>query len=126
MAGNVYVFNLYVENASSFGVNEQGSAGTISAPSGPPWTPSALVVPRTNAPRDQLTSPMFAVGDNDIGINYAGQDWMGVVNIPAPPDVRFEDDLWLYLAYAQAFLFKSTGELLPDPRSGGAISLTEI
>lgn len=113
-AGTVYVFNLYDMQASLI-LNNQGGVGTIPppSPSGPaPYAPQQLAVPRTNLPPGQFTSPLFAVGPNSVVVNLGGQTWVGTITIPPPPSPRLNEDLWLYLAYAQMFLFDSTGQLL--------------
>lgn len=122
--GNVYIFNLYVESMTAFNLNQQGSAGTIAAPvktTTPPYAPQQLVVARTNLTFDQLNSPLFVNGDNQISVNYGGEVWKGTVNIPGPPSPSLQADLWLYIAYQQAFLFDTTGTMIPQ-QSGGTIA----
>ncbi len=134
--GNVYIFNLYPDTASLTDLNGQGPAGSIAAPtkgsSTPYWEPQQAVVARTNLDLEQLSSPLFvnagAAGEsNTLSINYGGQAWRAHVQIPNPPDPQLESDLWLYLAYEQAFLFNSVdGQLIPAPGNpGGAIPLTK-
>ena len=116
--GNCYIFNLYSAPAA-VNMNDQGSAGNIPAPassSTPPYTPSQVVVPRTNLTEDQLSGQIvLCQGNNDITINYGGQKWHVAVVVPPPPNPPLEKDLWLYLAYQQAFLFTSDGALIKAP-----------
>jgi hypothetical protein len=118
--GNVYIFNLYSVPVSKFNLNGQGSAGAIKAPSAAsaaPYTPQQLVVARTNQTSNQLDSPLFVVGDNQITVNYQGQNWKGTINIPS--NIPLQSDLWLYLAFGQMFLFLTTGEIVPQVGGGG-------
>lgn len=114
LIGTVYVFNVYNMRAS-LSLNNQGNVGTIPppSPSGPaPYAPQQIAVSRTCLPPAQLTSPLFAVGTNSVAAQLGGQLWTGTITIPPPPSPRLDEDLWLYLAYAQMFLFDSTGQLL--------------
>ena len=123
--GNVYIFNLYVESMTAFNLNQQGTAGTIAAPvktTTPPYAPQQLVVARTNLTFDQLNSPLFVNGDNQISVNYGGEVWKGTINIPGPPSPSLQADLWLYIAYQQAFLFDTTGTMIPQQSGGGIAS----
>jgi hypothetical protein len=127
--GNAYIFNLYSEPAD-VSMNGQGSAGRIAAPSPsstPPYTPSQIVVPRTNLTQDQLWGQtVLCQGQNDISINYGGQQWRVSVTIPPPPSPPLEQDLWLYLAYQQAFLFTSYGALINAPGDRLGFPMTKV
>jgi hypothetical protein len=112
-SGNVYVFNLYSEPAM-VNLNTQGMPAMIPATSSSSsYVPSPTVVPRTNLSRDQLGGQtLFCLGDNDIVVSYGTGMWRTSVTIPAPPNPPLEQDLWLYLAYRNAFLFNSDGVLI--------------
>jgi hypothetical protein len=129
--GTVYVFNLYSTSASITQLNGQGPAGkAIPAPTkgtaAPYYAPQQTSVPRTNLQISQLNEPLFVNEQNpgevnELTINYGGQAWKAKLAIPVPPDPTLEADLWLYLAYQQAFLFNSTdGAVIRQP--GGAVS----
>jgi hypothetical protein len=125
--GNVYVFNLYVEDMAALQVNNLGTAGTIAAPQlTNSYVPSQLKVARTNIPVDDLDSPIFTLGDNSIRVNYGGESWVGVINIPSPPDPAMKADLWLYICYKKAFLFETSGTMLPQNGEGGAAGLKAV
>jgi hypothetical protein len=122
--GNVYVFNLYVENMTAFNLNGQGPAGTIAGPvetSTPPYEPQQLVVSRTNLTQSQLSSPLFVQGSNDITVDYLGQAWKGTVVIGTQPALQY--DLWLYIGYQVAFLFDTVGNMIPQSGPGGTLTL---
>jgi hypothetical protein len=135
MAGNVYVFNLYVAAVTQFSTNGQASAGTIAAPASStaaPYTPAQLVVPRTQYPANTLTSTMFAQGKNTMTVDFnTGQSFSGTVVIPDVPALNF--DLWLYIAVATdvtpgtlngiALLFDTTGMMIPQSGPGGTLTL---
>jgi hypothetical protein len=127
--GKVYVFNLYVEDMASLNLNNQlASAGTISSPdpgTKPPYTPQQLVVPRTNLTPAQLTgTPLFCNGPNSIAVNYGGEQWTGTITIPGPPDPAMKADLWLYICYKKAFLFETSGTMIPQQSAGGVAELS--
>lgn len=121
--GNVYVFNLYGAAATQVNINGQGSAGTIASPvkgsAAPYYAPQQLAVARTNLTPDQLNNPLFCNGPNSIKINYDGYTWSGTITIPGPASIPLQNDLWLYLAYGQMFLFDTTGTVIPQPAGGG-------
>jgi hypothetical protein len=134
--GNVYIFNLYNDVANLTQLNGQGPAGSaIAAPTkgstSPFYAPQQTVIARTNLMLSQLNSPLFVneqnAGEvNTLTINYGGQGWNAKVSIPVPPQPRLETDLWLYLAYQQAFLFDSTtGGLIEQPGGKQAIDLVK-
>jgi len=112
--GNVYVFNLYVEDIISFTLNGQNSAGKIVCPSAvttkTPYSPQQLPVSRTNLNKSQLNSSLFVQGNNSMTVDYLGQSWTATVTIPVQPALQL--DLWLYVAYQQAWLFDTSGDLL--------------
>lgn len=119
--GNVYVFNLYVESMTAFALNNQGSAGTIAAPvktTTPPYVPQQLIVARTNLTVGQLNGPLFVNGANSVLINYGGETWSGTITIPGPPNPSMQADLWVYIAYQQAFLFDTSGTMIPQQGAG--------
>jgi hypothetical protein len=125
--GNVYIFNLYVESMTQFNLNGMGSAGSIAAPvntTKPPYVPAQLMVGRTNLTVDQLNSPLFVNGANNILVNYGGENWKGTVTIPGPPSPSMQADLWLYIAYKTAFLFTTDGKMIPQQGPGGGAPLT--
>jgi len=107
--GNVYVFNLYVEEVMAFGVNNVPmSAGSIAAPATttkPLYVPQQLVVTRTNLFKSQLTSPMFVQGNNPFMVEYNGQNWQGTANLSTALSFNY----WLYLCYQTAWLFDTIG-----------------
>lgn len=124
--GNVYIFNLYVESMTQFNLNGQGSAGSIAAPlksTTPPYAPQQLVVARTNLTINQLNAPLFVIGANNISVNYGGEVWQGTVTIPSPPNPSLQADLWLYIAYQTAFLFDTSGTMIPQQGAGGVANL---
>ena len=135
--GNVYIFNLYTETGSLTDLNGQGSpAGPVDGPAkgttAPYYVPQQAVVGRTNLHIDQLTSPLFVNQGgpmdevNTLTINYGAQVWRAAGTIPDPPTPTLETDLWLYLAYHQAFLFNATnGALIPAP-GGGAFKVQQV
>jgi hypothetical protein len=123
--GNVYVFNLYGSAATQVNINGQGSAGSIGAPvkgtASPPgfYAAPQLVVGRSNLTPDQLNDPLFCNGPNTIKINYDGYSWNGTITIPPASSMPLQNDLWLYLAYGQMFLFNTSGTIIPQPGGGG-------
>jgi hypothetical protein len=126
--GNVYVFNLYGSAATQVNINGQGSAGSIAAPAkgsaSPYYSPPQLVVGRSNLTPDQLNNPLFCNGPNSIKINYDGYSWNGTITIPPPASMPLQNDLWLYLAYGQMFLFNTSGTVIPQPTGGGGLQAT--
>jgi hypothetical protein len=117
--GNVYVFNLYVEDMVQFGLNNQGSVvkKPVASPqktTDPPYAPSQVVVARTNLTQDQLNTPLFVNGPNDILVGYGTDLWKGTVTIPHPPAPSLSADLWLYVGYRKAFLFDTVGNMMPQ------------
>jgi hypothetical protein len=136
--GNVYVFNLYTESASLTDLNGQGSPGGPIAPpakgAGPYWVPQqAGPIGRTNLELTQLSSPLFVNRGgsldqfNTLSVNYGGQAWRVHLTIPDPPDPNLESDLWVYLAYQQAFLFNAVdGSLIPPPGPGDAFKVETV
>lgn len=135
--GSVYIFNLYPDTASLTDLNGQGGVGSIAAPtkgsSAPYYAPQQVSVTRTNITLDELNGPAFVNAGrggspevNTLSVNYGGQAWQAKVQIPNPPDPQLEADLWLYLAYQQAFLFNATdGQLIPGP-SGAGFEMVEV
>jgi len=124
--GNVYIFNLYVESMTQFNLNGQGSAGSIAAPvktTTVPYAPQQLAVARTNLTINQLNSPLFVIGANNISVNYGGEVWQGTVTIPQPPNPSLQADLWLYVCYEKAFLFDTSGTMIPQQGAGGVANL---
>jgi hypothetical protein len=133
--GSVYIFNLYNDAASLTQLNGQPVGGSIPAPvkgtAAPFWAPQQYAIARTNLTLDQLDSPLFVNQHSDgevnsLTVNYGGQGWNAKVSIPNPPSPRLETDLWLYLAYQEAFLFDSTtGALIPQP-GGPQVSFVRV
>jgi hypothetical protein len=127
--GNVYVFNLYGSAATQVNINGQGSAGSIAAPAkgsaSPFYSPPQLVVGRSNLTPDQLNNPLFCNGPNTVKINYDGYSWSGTITIPPPASMPLQNDLWLYLAYGQMFLFNTSGTIIPQPGGGGGLQATK-
>ncbi|MCA1614958.1 MAG: hypothetical protein LC795_15165 [Acidobacteria bacterium] len=123
--GNVYVFNLYGSAATQVNINDQGSAGSIAAPTkgakSPYYAPQQLAVARTNLTPDQLNNPLFCNGPNTVKVNYDGYTWSGKITIPGPATIPLQNDLWLYLAYGQMFLFDTNGALQPQPAGPSAM-----
>jgi hypothetical protein len=113
--GNVYVFNLYVQNVTSFTVNGQASAGTIVAPSQTTkalYVPQQLVVPRTPYPKQDVNSSLFAQGENDFTVDFPYQNWTGSLTIDTTwPALNF--DLWLYVTFQAAWLLDTFGHFQP-------------
>ncbi len=124
--GNVYVFNLYVEEITQFNVNSMGSAGTVVSPvkgtASPFYAAQQVVVPRSNLLPTQLQpgQVVFCNGANSILVGYEEGPWTGTVTIPAPPSPPMDADFWLYVCYKTAFLFDTFGKMVPQ----GGPSLT--
>jgi hypothetical protein len=111
--GNVYVFNLYVENILKVNLNGQGTAGSIIAPAQttkPPYAPQQIVVSRTNLNQDQLNSPLFVQGSNTITVDYYMESWTAAVTIDPVNQSALQNDLWIYLCYQTAWLLDTTGD----------------
>lgn len=112
--GNVYIFNLYVEEITKFNLNDQGSAGSIIAPSQntkPLYVPQQIAVSRTALPLNNLNSPLFVQGKNVFTADYLGQNWSGVANIDPTIFPALNFDLWLYVAFQTAWLLDTFGHL---------------
>jgi hypothetical protein len=126
--GNTYIFNLYSVPAN-VNLNYQGRAGTIPAPSKnapAPYTPSQIVVPRTSLNQEQLSGQIvMCQGQNDIAID-GGQRKQVTVVVPPPPAPPLEDDLWLYLAYEEAYLFNSRGVLIPGANGIKSFAIRKV
>lgn len=114
--GNVYIFNLYLEEIFISNLNGMGPLGSVASPSrstnNPRYIPGQLAAQRTNLTLSQLDSPLFVLGENQLTINSAGESRNCRVSIPSPPDPSLQADLWLYIGYREAFLFDTTGNLL--------------
>jgi len=122
----VYIFNLYHQQATIQDVNGYGQPAqpTIAAAtkgSTPPyWAPQQTSVGRTNLNLSQITGPEFvnAPDSNSLSINYGqgGQRWIAHFTIGAPPNPDLESDLFLYVAYQNMFLINSeNGQILAGP-----------
>ncbi|HEV7642391.1 MAG TPA: hypothetical protein VGO50_00490 [Pyrinomonadaceae bacterium] len=113
--GNVYIFNLCAEEMFISNLNGMGPLGSVASPlrsTNPPYVPQQLIASRTNLTLQQLNSPLFVIGENQLTINFAGESRLCRVSIPSPPNPPLQADLWLYIAYRQAFLFDTAGNLL--------------
>lgn len=131
--GSVYIFNLYREAVTVTALNGLGPGGSIAAPakgtSAPYYAPQQTSLGRTNLTIKQLTAPLFVNGPeiNKLTLNYGGQAWEADVFIPEPPNPPLETDLWLYLAYKEAFLFDSSnGAIILQPGGKQSIELVQI
>ena len=113
--GNVYIFNIYSENIAKFNLNDQGSAGTIVAPSKTatksPYQPQCISVSRTALPKANITSPLFVQGNNEFTVDYLGQNWTGTANIDPTIWPALNTDLWLYVFFQMAWLLDPMGHL---------------
>jgi len=118
MFGNVYVFNEDILNITAFNLNDQGSTGMIeglSEETTPPYQPYQLVVARTNLDREQLTSPLFVEGPNDVLIGLEGgyiRDF--TITIPPPSQAPLESDLLLHIYGGKAILLNIVGNILEE------------
>jgi hypothetical protein len=122
----VYVFNLYKQQATIQDVNGFGQPAnpTIAAPqkgsAAPYWAPQQTSIGRTNLSLSQITGPELvnAPDSNSLSINYGqgGQRWIAPFVIPDPPSPDLESDLFLYVAFKNMFLINSeNGALLAGP-----------
>jgi hypothetical protein len=131
--GSVYIFNLYREAITVTELNGQGSGAKIAAPakgtSAPYYAPQQTSLGRTNLTIKQLNEALFVNAPelNKLTLNYGGQAWGAEVLIPEPPNPPLETDLWLYLAYKEAFLFDSSnGAIILQPGGKQSIELVQI
>jgi hypothetical protein len=109
--GNVYIFNLYAEEVTAFGLNGQPmSAGSIPGPAEttkPLYVPQQIIVSRTNLYKNQLNAPLFIQGDNSFTVDYQGQNWQGTVNID--PGTALSFDFWFYITFQTGWLLDTLG-----------------